>query len=424
MELILVGTYLVLFFIFVLRQWQFSLYWLILILPTYLIRFDIFGLPTTFLEITFGVIFLVWLIKFARADWNNLIKFVKENKLATSFVAIFFLASVVGILVSDMWYYSLGQWRAYFLEPMLLAMMIIGRGGALPVRRLLLALGLSTLSVSVLALSQEFFGGPFAPSLWDDNFGNRVTSFFTTPNAIGLYVAPLFFIILSLKKYAVEYYQQLVYFCLTGLTLIAIYFSFSQGTWIGLGVGLVIFGYLVGYKKVATAVVVFGIMAVVAIPSLRSAVMFADTAGHNRLILWSDTTQFLTRSPQNFVFGAGIRQYFRKVEKADYDPKVLERLIYPHNLFLNFWSEIRLFGMLAYVGLLGCWTYWAIKIYQKDNWLGACLIAALAALVVHGLVDVPYFKNDLAFIFWVMWAVVFLVYQNFVIPVKTGLQSQ
>lgn len=412
MEFIFAIIYFVLLFVFAYRQWQYGLCWLILILPSYLIRLDFFGLPTTLLEITFGAVFLAWLIKFARLDLENLKKFVKANKLATGLVAIFFIASVAGILVSDMWYYSLGQWRAYFLEPMLFAVMIVGRSRVLAPKRLLLALGLSTLSVSALALAQEFLGGPFAPSLWDDNLNGRVTSFFTTPNAIGLYCAPLFFIILSLKKYAVERYQQLVFFSLAGLTLIAIYFSWSQGTWIGLGVGLVIFGYLAGYKKAAIAAIVFGIMAVTVIPSLRGAVMFADTAGRNRLTLWSNTTEFLTSSPQNFIFGAGIRQYFRKIEKPLYNPEEMERLIYPHNIFLNFWSEIGLFGMLAFVGILFFWLFWAIKIYRKDMWLGACLVGALAAFFVHGLVDVPYFKNDLAFVFWIVLATVAIIFQN------------
>jgi hypothetical protein len=32
---------------------------------------------------------------------------------------------------------------------------------------------------------------------------------------------------------------------------------------------------------------------------------------------------------------------------------------------------------------------------------------ALVAVVVHGLVDVPYFKNDLAFEFWVLIGVAY-----------------
>ena len=39
---------------------------------------------------------------------------------------------------------------------------------------------------------------------------------------------------------------------------------------------------------------------------------------------------------------------------------------------------------------------------RKLEILGA--MASMAALLVHGLVDVPYFKNDLALLFWIIYA--------------------
>ncbi len=406
--MILVFIYFILFTVFAWRQWQYALYGLILIMPAYLIRFDFWGLPSTLLEITFLALFLVWVVKYARADLQNLKKFWQENKLAALAMDIFFIASVLGVLISVHWLKALGEWRAYFLEPLLLAIMIIGRGKNLSARRLLLALALSTLPISALAVAQNL-GAPASPSLWNDNFGNRVTSFFTSPNAVGLYLAPLFFIILALKKYAIEYYQQLVGVSLAGLAVIAIYFSWSQGAWVGLGAGLVVFAYLVGQKKVALAAMVFGIVAVAVISPLRNAVTFADAAGQSRLNLWTHTWEYLIASPSNFIFGAGIRQFFEQVERPLFVPGASERLIYPHNLFLNFWSEIGMIGLLAFLGILWFWLYWAVKIYKNDKWLGACFVSALVAFVIHGLVDVPYFKNDLAFVFWAMWGVMCVI---------------
>jgi hypothetical protein len=52
-------------------------------------------------------------------------------------------------------------------------------------------------------------------------------------------------------------------------------------------------------------------------------------------------------------------------------------------------------------GFMQTWRGWRI---QGSAWrpveLGVLL--ALVAVVVHGLVDVPYFKNDLSFEFWVL----------------------
>jgi O-antigen ligase len=80
----------------------------------------------------------------------------------------------------------------------------------------------------------------------------------------------------------------------------------------------------------------------------------------------------------------------------------MERLIYPHNIALNFWTEIGFFGMLSTVGILGYLFYLGFKIYKNDILWGAGLVGTLIVIVTHGLVDVPYFKNDLAMLFWII----------------------
>jgi len=51
-------------------------------------------------------------------------------------------------------------------------------------------------------------------------------------------------------------------------------------------------------------------------------------------------------------------------------------------------------GLVSFIGLvvLGLWRFW------KNPYLW--FIAPLFALLVHGLIDTPYFKNDLSLIFW------------------------
>ena len=84
----------------------------------------------------------------------------------------------------------------------------------------------------------------------------------------------------------------------------------------------------------------------------------------------------------------------------------MERLIYPHNLFLNFWTETGLVGLLSFAGILGYAFYLGYKIRKNNLIWGAGLITALAVFLIHGLVDVPYFKNDLAMLFWIIISIV------------------
>ena len=398
------------------KNFRWALGILIIALPAYLVRFNIGPLPTTLLEVTFGALFLIWLVKYSRTDGKIIKESVKIHQLFFVFLALFFTASIAGIFISDMWWASLGQWRAYFLEPILLFFVLLGREKSLEKKDLVWFLLLSSISVSLLAIIQKITGQLYPPSLWDDQLFGRVTSFFTTPNAVGLYLVPVVIMTASFFARSITTKQSFgrseiassgfALLAMTLLALCAIFLSFSQGAWVALGAGIICFAFLIGYKKIAVAVALIGIIAALVMPQVRSAVLFQDQAGQNRLTLWKHSWTYLTKSPQNFIFGAGIRQYFRKVEKPYYNPQELERLIYPHNIFLNFWTEIGLLGLIGFIGLMVC-GFRMVWQKKKDNKiLAASLISALVVIMVHGVVDVPYFKNDLSMIFWIIMSLV------------------
>jgi hypothetical protein len=446
MFFILAAIYFLLFLFLAWKNFRLAIILFIIFLPTYLIRFQVGPLPSTALELTFGALFLVWFVKYGRQDWKQIRAISKRHMWFFIALDLFFLASVASIFVSDMPIPSLGEWRAYFLEPMILFLILVGRTviptesahadewrnplnsevkGSLDFARddrtqridfydLILALALSTLSISVYAIIQKFTGWGIATPEWASEATRRVTAFFSSPNAVGLYLAPvamlLLLIIWKKSKERGLIFWLLNIVCL--LSLAAIFFTKSQGTWVGLAAGVLVFLFFVGYKKVALAMAVLGIIFSLVTPSMRQAVLFQDQANQNRLRLWGYSWEFLSRSPQNFILGAGVRQFFRKVQKPYYDKIVMERLIYPHNIFINFWTEIGLPGMLAAVTILGYIFYLANKIRKSDKLAGAVLLGALTVLVAHGLVDVPYFKNDLAFLFWIIISFVLIEYEN------------
>jgi uncharacterized ion transporter superfamily protein YfcC len=48
----------------------------------------------------------------------------------------------------------------------------------------------------------------------------------------------------------------------------------------------------------------------------------------------------------------------------------------------------------------------ALKNHDQFSWLILGLILTMLAVIIHGIVDVPYFKNDLAILFWLWLALV------------------
>jgi O-antigen ligase len=107
------------------------------------------------------------------------------------------------------------------------------------------------------------------------------------------------------------------------------------------------------------------------------------------------------------VFGAGLSGFKHQMAMAVPDYQLL--VMYPHNIVLNFWSETGLLGLLSFGAIIVI----AVTVSWRSCRSGALewrpiqlgVLLALVAVLVHGLVDVSYFKNDLAFEFWALLAI-------------------
>lgn len=406
--LILALIYFTLFLIFAFKKFEWSIYFLVLLLPTYIMRLNIGPLPTTILEVTFFAVAIAGLTKITREDIRNLKTRVTQYKILFGFILGLLAFSLVGALTSmigannptQKLAYGVGEWRALFFEPIVFFILLIIHQAKLKKDSIMLSLFGGAVAVSIIALIQKFTGSWFPPSLWDDQLFGRVTSIFTSANAIGLFTVPILFLSLLLLKRK--------YYIWVGMAIILLAnaFSISQGAWIAIGAGVLAYLFMLGYRKTAITIAIIGVVGSFLLPSMREAILFQDQAGKNRLTVWSHTVDYLTDSPQNFIVGSGVRNFYDAIQKPWHNPKTLEPLKYPHNIILNFWTEIGLFGMVSFVGVLAILFITVCKIDDRQK--KAAFIAALTAFVVHGLVDVPYFKNDLAMLFWIITFTVFI----------------
>ena len=152
-----------------------------------------------------------------------------------------------------------------------------------------------------------------------------------------------------------------------------------------------------------------------ALPAVRHALIqeatFQGWSGKVRLFMWRETWAMLK---DHWFFGAGFGGY-PKVFDAYHKARFIEIFQYPHTILFNFWSETGLLGVFAFVGVMVVWIKDAVRsivaqavVQDKSRYLPILvLIAPSVAIFVHGLVDVPYFKNDLALLFWIfIWLVI------------------
>jgi O-antigen ligase len=83
-----------------------------------------------------------------------------------------------------------------------------------------------------------------------------------------------------------------------------------------------------------------------------------------------------------------------------------EVYMYPHNIILNFWSELGILGVLLFCWIIAKFLWQSSRFFltekgSAERFIALGLMTSMVALVVHGLVDVPYFKNDLSALFWI-----------------------
>ncbi|MEA3249143.1 MAG: O-antigen ligase family protein [Patescibacteria group bacterium] len=386
------------------------------LLPVYLIRFTITlpfgpldGLPTTLLEIFFVVLFLSWLL------------FGKEGQKGQKVglcvwlpgITLLLIGSVVGVLVSPDPIAALGVWRAYFLEPVLFFVMFTDMVRDASTRRMVLgALGISISVIGISAVYQKVTGFGIPNPVWVPEEVRRVTSFFGFPNGVGLIAAPITVLmagwtVSSTRKDGA--FRNLTVFLLGGMAavlgVLSVLFAVSEGAMLGVAAGLLVFGLLYRPLRKAALIVLIAACALTIfykpLTDYTSLMLsMRDDSWHVRQIVWQESLDMLYDRP---IMGAGLAGYQTALEPY-HEAKHIEIFMYPHNFLLNFWSETGIIGLAGFLVIV--WTFFmvAIRLYRdrKGEWLPTGVIAAMIALLIHGLVDVPYLKNDISLLFWII----------------------
>jgi O-antigen ligase len=117
----------------------------------------------------------------------------------------------------------------------------------------------------------------------------------------------------------------------------------------------------------------------------------------SRFSLWETADKMILSSP---ILGKGLNGFATDFNSYNTDPG-LAPLDYPHNIFLNFWVETGLLGLISFLGLSISIIWLGWQKFLKGSLYGLAIILFMIALYVHGMADAPYFKNDLALVFWI-----------------------
>jgi O-antigen ligase len=357
--------------------------------PAYVLRFHAGPLPTTALEVALLLAIAAGLIALGgRLPWRN----------PYTWPGLLLLAgATVGVAVSPDHQGALGEWRAYFVEPMAAGLVAAGlvRRRRVAARSLLSGLGVAGAAAALINLGHTL---PLELAHHID-LANPPVAIYQNPNQEALFLAPLDAVALALALFTADRWERAGGAAFLVITVPAVLLTYSRGGIAALAVAAVavVLFHPRRWLIVAPLVVVLA-AAVAALPGIRRriAVEFQpsnpDNTLHSRLGLWQGTLRMLEHRP---LFGAGLRGFDQEVAPYYADPF---KVAFPHDLVLNFWSETGLLGLAGFAWLSLAAVVTAARSRALPVSVG--LIGFLVAVWVHGVVDVPYLKNDLAVAFW------------------------
>ncbi len=302
---------------------------------------------------------------------------------------------------------GLGQIKSFFFFPILLWLV------ATPIlsefecrKRVFWHLRWMFLATAVCAATSVFFGGL--------TYDYRLSAWFQSPNLLALFLLPgviLWWAYMLLKE-RIFVYEGIFWAIMTGVfvatqsygAFVAAFAAILSFLWISRAYVLwkrpVFKIMLIGLLLIGTGIFLGGGGAGITKWTL---LITGDERSSlsSREMIWRSAWKMIQDSP---VFGIGPGR-FQEVylEYQRFYPPYLEWAVpHPHNLFLSFWLSSGIFGVFSIVWLCLFLFYSMRQISCKTE---KALIGALfLGVFVAGLWDVPYFRAEFCFVFWLTLA--------------------
>ena len=245
---------------------------------------------------------------------------------------------------------------------------------------------------------------------------SRASSFFGNPNGDGIFLATCFFLPLGLFIESERLWAKLIYLLEMLSILLALMFTYSNGSWIAALTGLLVFIFLVGRVHYSVLllllVTALAVVALTVFPSLV-AVQLSRIQDQGNLSLhlgaWQTAMRVIAAYP---LFGVGLgNQAYLSIAEHFRVPAQTKLLAEPDNSYLQWGAVAGIPVMLIFLVLLALvfwfsWRNWlAIDTRYRPLFAGG--IVALLALSINSLtVDGWTSPIDVQYLGWLIAGVV------------------
>ena len=374
------------------------------LMPAYTLRWRIGFYPSTVLEVAI----VLTVVAFVLESWRARTMPSFRTPLTVA-ALIFLLAGAIEVVASPDRRAALGIYRAYLIEPVafffVLGLVVRRWRDATVVMAGLAAAGLIVGIANSVVILDAIRHHTISPGV------TGPVTIFTNANDIALFLVPLIALAGSITLYSQDRRERIVAVVCLAFAAVSTLLSFSRGGYLALAAVAIGLALSHRHRWWFVSAAAAAAIALLLIPAInhRIGVELDFSNPQNTLVgrfeLWRVSLQMLQ---QHALFGGGLSGFAQTIAPY-WNPTHSDRFIYPHNIVLTFWSETGLLGLFAFAWILVAafilsWQVWRSQSVWRPIGLGVLLF--LVGVVVHGLVDVPYFKNDLSLEFWALLGLV------------------
>lgn len=166
---------------------------------------------------------------------------------------------------------------------------------------------------------------------------------------------------------------------------------------------------LIGFI-VVFVVIAISLTAILNIEKFKNLFEFEQhTSLATRIEIWHVGGELIKENP---IVGTGLGQfediYIERAEELLGREPLEQKRLHSHNIFIEFWLNSGLLGLVSFIWIVVL-AYCSLRKSSSPEIekLKLAMVAMLTYIIVHGIIDVPFWKNDLALVFWLIIGTIF-----------------
>jgi O-antigen ligase len=371
-----------------------------------LVKVDFLLFPTNTLELLCIAAIIISVLKNKKRFIHTILSLPKIVLISSLLIIS---GTIISTLSNDIHLNSLGIVKSWFLIPILFAfsLFLIIRTKD-DIEKIFISIYSSTIIVAIISIIYKISHIV--------TYDNRLSSFYLSPNYLAMYLTSgifvgLYFLLKNSKDKQKKLY---VFFHVFFLIIIGIpfYYTYSYGSWLSLFITTIIVLFtLFDYKKYYLQItcLLFFVITCIILSQIHSEKFlnlshnYSQSSLSSRKMIWRSAFFLIQEKPILGIGPGNFQEAYLSIQDK-YPPYLEWAVPQPHNIFLAFWLQSGILGLIGFVMLL-FYVFSTLLFFTKKQKKGVAIATTLFCLflytMLHGIIDTTYWKNDLSLLFWI-----------------------